>query len=199
LNEDIDVFEERSFELLGINSETGAGIGGGGIESNFEIYDNNRIPLSTGISDDSEAAAQFTPKDARKNLSLTDNDLQDYDSSSAYIVIFEHTDDYGCTNTVEHNIVVDPKPQFGTTGDGFVLTNKACVSDLLEVNVTLGNMVDSLATFQWTIKNDIVPNQNTNSVSVASDDYNLGSDGVQITVKATSNITGCAWQQTESK
>ena len=199
LNEDIDVFEERSFELLGINSETGAGIGGGGIESNFEIYDNNRIPLSTGISDDSEAAAQFTPKDARKNLSLTDNDLQDYDSSSAYIVIFEHTDDYGCTNTVEHDIVVDPKPQFGTTGDGFVLTNKACVSDLLEVNVTLGNMVDSLATFQWTIKNDIVPNQNTNSVSVASDDYNLGSDGVQITVKATSNITGCAWQQTESK
>ena len=45
INEDIDVFEERSFELLGINSETGAGIGGGGIESNFEIYDNNRLPL----------------------------------------------------------------------------------------------------------------------------------------------------------
>ena len=199
LNEDVDVFEERSFELLGINSETGAGIGGGGFESNFEIYDYNRIPLSAGISDDSEASAQFTPKDARKNLSLTDNDLQDYDSSSTYIVIFEHTDDYGCTNTIEHDIVVDPKPQFGKTGDDFVLTNKACVSDLLEVNVTLGNMVDSLATFQWTIKNDIVPNQNTNSVSVASDDYNLGSDGVQITVKATSNITGCAWQQTESK
>ena len=114
-------------------------------------------------------------------------------------MIFEHTDDYGCTNFAEHEIVVDPKPRFGTTSDGFVLTNKACVSDLLEVNVTLGNMVDSLATFQWTIKNDIVPNQNTNSVSVASDDYNLGSDGVQITVKATSNITGCAWQQTESK
>ena len=35
--------------------------------------------------------------------------------------------------------------------------------------------------------------------TVLCDDYNLGSDGVLITVKATSNITGCAWQQTEAK
>ena len=119
--------------------------------------------------------------------------MQDYDSSSTYIVTFEHTDDYGCISIVEHDIVVDPKPRFQTTGEGegFVLTNKACVSDSLEVNVTLANMFDSLATFQWTIKNDIVPDQNKNIVSVASDDYNLGSDGVLITVKATSNITGC--------
>ena len=79
----------------------------------------------------------------------------------------------------------------------YSLTARA--SDSLEVNVTLANMFDSLATFQWTIKNDIVPDQNKNIVSVASDDYNLGSDGVLITVKATSNITGCAWQQTEEK
>ena len=199
LNEDFDVFEERSFELLGIKSETGAGIGGGGIYSNFEILDYRRDTLSVGLSDDSEAAAQFTPKDARKSLSLTDDDIQDYDPSSTYIVTFEHTDDYGCTNFAEHEIVVDPKPRFGTTSDGFVITNKACVADLLEINVALGNMEDSLATFQWSIRNDIVPDQYTNSVSVASDDYNLGSEGVFITVNATSDLTGCAWQQTEGK
>ncbi|MDB4291120.1 hypothetical protein N9922_02790 [Cyclobacteriaceae bacterium] len=199
LNEDFDVFEERSFELLGIKSETGAGIGGGGIYSNFEILDYRRDTLSVGLSDDSEAAAQFTPKDARKSLSLTDDDIQDYDPSSTYIVTFEHTDDYGCTNFAEHEIVVDPKPRFGTTSDGFVITNKACVADLLEINVALGNMEDSLATFQWSIRNDIVPDQYTSSVSVASDDYNLGSEGVFITVNATSDLTGCAWQQTEGK
>ena len=199
LNEGFDVFEERIFELLGIKSETGAGIGGGGIYSNFEILDNRRDTLSVGLSDDSEAAAQFTPKDARKSLSLTDDDIQDYDPSSTYIVTFEHTDDYGCTNFVEHEIVVDPKPRFGTTSDGFVITNKACVADLLEINVALGNMEDSLAPFQWSIRNDIVPDQYTNSVSVASDDYNLGSEGVFITVNATSDLTGCAWQQTEGK
>ena len=199
LNEDFDVFEERIFELLGIKSETGAGIGGGGIYSNFEILDNRRDTLSVGLSDDSEAAAQFTPKDARKSLSLTDDDIQDYDPSSTYIVTFEHTDDYGCTNFAEHEIVVDPKPRFGTTSDGFVITNKACVADLLEINVALGNMEDSLATFQWSIRNDIVPDQYTSSVSVASDDYNLGSEGVFITVNATSDLTGCGWQQTEGK
>jgi hypothetical protein len=199
LNEEYDVFEERIFGLLGINAETGAGIGGGGIYSDFRIYDSNSKELSFGLSDDSQAEAQFTPKDARKSLSLTDDNIQDYNPTSTYIVSFTHMDDQGCTSTVDNTITVFPKPQFGTTENGFVITNKACVADLLNIDVNLGNMPNNEATFEWKIRNDIVPDQYTNQVSIISDDYNLGSGGVFITVKATNDETGCAWQQTEGK
>jgi hypothetical protein len=206
LNEATDVFLDRSFNLVGFQAETGAGIGKNGIRSDFRIFDEAGTELEVGIVSDLDAVAEFSPIDARKSLSLTDENIQDYAPANTYTITFTHTDANGCTNTVDNKITVQPLPQFGEFRAGIIIDNKACASETVDFNVDLANLDNSLATFNWALGNDPVEfgldldnNHLDSRITVLSDTFNIGGGPKEITVRATNNITGCQWEVSEIK
>ncbi|MDH5609219.1 MAG: T9SS type A sorting domain-containing protein, partial [Cyclobacteriaceae bacterium] len=199
LNESNDVFLDRKFNLIGFYTETGSGIAKQGQRSDFRIFDELGNELNVGILSDLDAVAEFSPKDARKSLSATDPVIQDYAPANTYTITFTHTDANGCTSTVDNDIVVWPKPEFKVLSTGIVIDNKACASQDVDFTVNLNNMLNTDASFIWTIKNTEVPNQNINTINVLADDYGIGGGSVLITVLAKDLATGCEFQVSEPK
>ncbi|MFY0690042.1 MAG: Ig-like domain-containing protein [Cyclobacteriaceae bacterium] len=208
LNEELQVFKDRQFKMVGFTVFDGASIGQKGQSSDFRLYDEDRNELQVGILSDLDAVAEFSPKIARRNLSETSDNIQDFAPANDYTVTFTHTDEFGCTSTVENVINVRPKPQLETKGviadEGFVITNKACAADTIDFDVNLVNMPNSDATFSWTISTEAlgqksVEDQFGNKITVLDTDFGLGGGLATINVIVENNFTGCKWEAEETK
>ena len=206
LNEEDDIFAERTFFLEGFYSESGASIAKEGERSDFQLFDNAGNELEVGILSDLDAVANFSPLEARRSLSDTDETIRKFDPTTVYTVDFTHTDENGCTNVVDADITVYPLPQFENTG-GVIIANKACASETVEFEVDLVNMDDNLATFSWFVENDVVTadddidgdNTDDNVKIFTNGKFTIGGGPKTMVVRATADATGCVNEETETK
>ena len=209
LNDESNILGERTFFLEGFYTETGASIAKQGQLSDFRIYDELNNELEVGILSDLSARAEFSPQDARKSLSTTDKDIQDYSAQNYYTLTLTHRDANGCTNTVDNRITINPRPQFKTQTIGaneYIINNKACATETVEFDVDMENIQDDQTTFTWFVENDQITDSqdlyfpaDDDAVSVFANDYNIGGGETTIVLIAKDDNTGCLNRASETK
>ncbi|MFT6135789.1 MAG: hypothetical protein ACJAZM_002290 [Cyclobacteriaceae bacterium] len=208
LNDSLDIRGERNFFLEGFYIESAASIAKQGQRSDFKIFNESGTELEVGILSDLDAFSEFSPQDARKSLSSTDKDIQDFSPQNYYTVTFTHTDVNGCTNVADNRITVNPRPQFALQqiGDASVIiNNKACATETVEFDIDMANLPDEQTTFTWFIENDQITTEelllpaDDDVVRVFSQAYNIGGGPKQIVVIAQDDNTGCLNIESENK
>ncbi len=206
LNEEDDIFAERTFFLEGFYTESGASIASTG-DSDFKVFDDDgELGAGVGITSDVDALAEFSPLDARKSLDATNDTIQRYDPTNTYRITFTHTDLNGCTNEVDAKITVFPLPFF-SDDNGVIIANKACASKTVEFAVDLVNLDDGAATFKWFVDNDEILASDELDGDATDDETTVLTDGKfvigggpkTIVLQAEDTVTGCVNQVSETK
>lgn len=165
-------YDDGLVSLGGINSASGLGL-----TENTGIFSIN----TSGLGTTNNNISQFDPSDAHDNFH---GGPGPFATQSVHTITFTYTDEFGCQNSIDKNVLVNPRPE--VVGNE-IQALSACATETVELVAQLAIGLDvNDFTFDWYINGGFAQSISDNNSFFTNID---GSANLRVDV--LNDVTGC--------